>query len=421
LAAELNEPSAENSFGICLERGIGVHSNLELAVRYYQRAAAQGHPDGANNLGFCFEHGRGIKQDIEAAAEFSKFARDHGHPDGDLNYRRCLRILGHWDVPDRSSQIADSRPSDDNLSRLFVECLKDPDTNPELVFSIQRLLSISSGPKKTPEWVDNKMTSWLSSNVRLMEEFDGSLIVVKSPKTQSAVERETEILKKMNHPLIMKYSSPLAIEFVPNGSLANHLPGHQNTDLCPWRKPTRIAKIIVGIVLAMRYIHSQNVIHGDLTPNNILLDWKWNIRIADFGRNISSDCAQVWPSADFHYLAPECYEHEITPESDVFSFGLILYELIVGKSAISATLNPYQIAGMMILKDWMPDIPNFVLPQTKDLIMDCLLKDNWDRPSFSDIFDRIKEMRFKLMPRVNSSKLVKCVKEIEAWEATNLT
>jgi serine/threonine protein kinase len=71
-------------------------------------------------------------------------------------------------------------------------------------------------------------------------------------------------------------------------------------------------RIIVGIVLAMSYVHSQKVIHRDLTPENIMLDWKWNVRIADFGRStspdkpwissISDDSGQVWPSGDSHYL-----------------------------------------------------------------------------------------------------------------------
>jgi TPR repeat protein len=105
MSAELKEPSAENSFGICLERGIGVHSNPMLAARYYQRAADHGDPDGANNLRFCLEHGIGVKQNIESAADCYKFARDHGHPEGELNYRRCLRLLGDWEVPDRSSGL----------------------------------------------------------------------------------------------------------------------------------------------------------------------------------------------------------------------------------------------------------------------------------------------------------------------------
>jgi TPR repeat protein len=74
LSADLNPTAAQNSFGICLERGKGIHKNLFLAAQYYQRSAQQGHPDGANNFGFCLEHGRGVEQNIEMASEYYKFA-----------------------------------------------------------------------------------------------------------------------------------------------------------------------------------------------------------------------------------------------------------------------------------------------------------------------------------------------------------
>jgi hypothetical protein len=124
-SAELNNAAAENSFGICLERGIGVQSNIALAAYYYQRSALQGHPDGANNLGFCLEHGRGVEQDITQAAKYYKYAADQGHPEGELNYHRCLRLLGRWDLLDRSSPPTCSPPSDDCLAGLFLDCLKD--------------------------------------------------------------------------------------------------------------------------------------------------------------------------------------------------------------------------------------------------------------------------------------------------------
>jgi hypothetical protein len=121
-----------------------------------------------------------------------------------LNYRRCLRILGRWTVPDRSSWIADSRPSDDHFARLFVDSPKDPDTNPELIASIQQLVSISNDLQLTPETVDSKLTPEPFPIVTLRAKSDVSLIIVKSPKSQSAVEQETTILKQMNHPLVMK-------------------------------------------------------------------------------------------------------------------------------------------------------------------------------------------------------------------------
>jgi TPR repeat protein len=148
MAAKLNDPSAENSFGVCLERGIGVQLNLPLAARHYQRSAAHGDPHGANNLGFCLEHGRGVKQDIEAAARCYKFASDHGHPEGQINYRRCLRILGQWDGSDRSTCTSNSASADMSWSAPFIACLDDCDASVELVASLERLKAEMAGPRE---------------------------------------------------------------------------------------------------------------------------------------------------------------------------------------------------------------------------------------------------------------------------------
>jgi serine/threonine-protein kinase len=212
-----------------------------------------------------------------------------------------------------------------------------------------------------------------------------------------------------------------------NGSLANHLPDSQDTNLSLLQGPTRIAKIITGIALAMRYVHSQGIIHRNLTPDNVLLDWDWNVRIANFGRSISieetpispiTDTGRV-PRGDAHYLGPECYDNIDDPANDVFSFGLILCELVVGKPAFSKSMTLEEVAGAIILKDRRPDIPDSVFRETAELIRDCWAPNYRERLCFSGIFDRLEEMRFKLIRRVNSSKVTAFVKEIQAWESNN--
>jgi TPR repeat protein len=443
-SAKLGDPSAQNSFGIFLERGIGIRSNHALAAHYFELSAAQGDPDGANNFGFCLEHGRGVRQNIEAASKWYRFAANHGHPEGEVNYQRSLRLLGRWNVPDRSDKISD-RPRSDSLAQKFIEGLKDLTAGAELIASIQRLKATMGQETNcaTEEWTGAEVGRGNSGIVILGKSGGGELIAVKTAErseTEESIRREIRILKRMNHPLVVRIGDrpsggsdqrlAVVTEFAPNGSLADHLPDAKNGDLCQLSSSTQIVRIIVGIVLAMRYIHSQNVIHCDLIPRNILLDWDWKVRICDFGHSILPDPPnptppilerpnQYWPSVVSHYLAPECYNGVTFMESDVFSFGMILYELIIGRAIFSRRETPFYVALALFNKDWKPDIPESVIPEAAELIRDCLAFKYEDRPSFTDILKRLKEIRFKLMTAVNSAKITAFVDSIEKWEADN--
>jgi TPR repeat protein len=206
LGAELGDSAAQNSFGIFLERGIGIQPNLALAAQYYKLAAAQGHPDGANNLGFCLEHGRGVEPNIEAAADCSRFAANHGHSEAKINYRRCLRLLGRWAVPDRFDSVSDRFTADARFAKLFIDCLEDREAlegaSPELVASIQRLKTEMGGPADSPrenvKLATVELSKKVSSVVRLEEDSRSTLTAVKTAFTGSAaesIEREIAILK----------------------------------------------------------------------------------------------------------------------------------------------------------------------------------------------------------------------------------
>jgi serine/threonine protein kinase len=257
-----------------------------------------------------------------------------------------------------------------------------------------------------------------------------------NPNHAELIRREAVILKPVKHPLIVEFlelisdtsdhNSAIVTQFSGNGSLANHL----SPAKYPLSGANKIARIIVGIALAMRFLHSRGFIHCDLKPDNILLDWDWNVRIADFGRSISlnnpeipslihPDAADGISFIDSYYFAPECYENRASQRSDVFSFGLILYELLTGQPVFSKELTLINIAFMVAVKYKLPDIPHFVLPSARELIMECWAEQPGDRPSFDEIVDRLKEMKFKVMPNVNSSKLSAFVKEIETMEALN--
>ncbi|XP_051118129.1 probable serine/threonine-protein kinase PBL22 [Andrographis paniculata] len=133
----------------------------------------------------------------------------------------------------------------------------------------------------------------------------------------------------------------LVYQFMPMGSLENHL-----FDLEPGRKPlswsTRL-KIAVGAARGLEYLHCQTsppVIYRDLKSSNILLDEDFNVKLSDFG------LAKLGPVGDkthvstrvvgtYGYCAPEyAMSGKLTLKSDIYSFGVVLLELITGRKAI---------------------------------------------------------------------------------------
>jgi serine/threonine protein kinase len=429
-AADLGHPAAENRFGICVECGIGLRSNDALAAHYYQRSAAHGDPDGANNLGFCLEHGRGVRQEIDRAADCYKFAADRGHPEALANYQRCMRLLRRWAVPDRSFDLSVSAPSREDLAEPLIASLDNPgqfdSDNCELKTSIEKFKRSRMPPfLAATKCVRQPLIGRSrSSELRLEACADGTLAVVKSANSRTGearIEREAAIHALLDHPLVIRVrgfrtqtavSFPAIVtEFVGRGRLTNHL---------PLSRANRIAKIVVGIAIAMRHVHSRAVLHRALAPDEILLDWDWSVRIAGFGNSTSPELPALdqpaAPSGDCRYVAPERYENESTWRSDVFSFGFIFYELVVGRRAFPDELKCHQICKLIAVDNVRPDIPDWVSPDVKALITDCWQQDPGDRPPFDEILERLTKLEFKVRPDVNSSKLSEFVQRMTKRE-----
>jgi serine/threonine-protein kinase len=215
----------------------------------------------------------------------------------------------------------------------------------------------------------------------------------------------------MKHPLIVKlveyisdtsdHNSVIVTEFTVNGSLASHYPSSKGG----LSGPNRITRIVIEIALTMRFFHSQTIIHCDLKPDNI--------------HYFNPKRLQNLPYGDFRYLAPECYDKQYFQESDIFSFGLILYELLTGQLIFPKELTLIQITFIIIVEHELTDISKFVLSSARDLITDCWAKEPGDRLSFEEIVERLKKMKFKVIPNVNSRKLSAFDEAIEEWEARN--
>jgi len=159
----------------------------------------------------------------------------------------------------------------------------------------------------------------------------------------------------------------LVYEYMSMGSLEDHL-----FDLDPDKDPlswsTRI-KIAVGAARGLEYLHNKAnppVIYRDLKSANILLDNDYNPKLSDFG------LAKLGPVGDhthvstrvmgtYGYCAPEyAMSGKLTLKSDIYSFGVVLLELITGRRAIDATKKPGEQNLVTWSRSFLKDRRKFV-------------------------------------------------------------
>jgi hypothetical protein len=79
----------------------------------------------------------------------------------------------------------------------------------------------------------------------------------------------------------------------------------------------------------------------------------------------------MWRSGNSHYLVPECDDNLITSESDVFSFVLILHELMVGKPAIPKAIDSYKVGVMTVISCVVLPIPKIAINRLSSPMWFC--------------------------------------------------
>ncbi|EFJ25282.1 hypothetical protein SELMODRAFT_99517 [Selaginella moellendorffii] len=195
---------------------------------------------------------------------------------------------------------------------------------------------------------------------------DGQLVAVKQHKLASRqgdreFKAEVEVLSSAQHRnlvTLIGYCTEggrriLVYEFVCNGSLNKHL-SRKNPKPLDW--PSR-QNIALGAARGLRYLHEECrigcIVHRDVRPNNILVTHDFTALVGDFGLarwQASGDTAeQTRVIGTIGYVAPEYAETgHITEKADVYSFGLVLLEIITGRPAFDS----YQQPGQQHLPDW---------------------------------------------------------------------
>jgi serine/threonine protein kinase len=235
-------------------------------------------------------------------------------------------------------------------------------------------------------------------------------IVVKefpSPCDDEDFAREFDALTALDHPCIVplfgcalrteKQFPKLATYLMAGGSLSDVL-----RERPPWLDRTAKTIILVGMVMGMAFMHSKGLVHRALRPASIVLDEGHRPRICDFGTCTSRASTSTLTLSGRAigtplYAAPELFvEVQYSEKVDVYSFVLMLFEIVVGVPVFQPGITLFQLARKLEM-DERPDIPEKVPPRTRDLIASGWSKDPNRRPSFAEIFEVMKECRYRLI------------------------
>jgi eukaryotic-like serine/threonine-protein kinase len=201
---------------------------------------------------------------------------------------------------------------------------------------------------------------WLARDLELERPVAVKLLTAGG--TAPRFEREARSAASLSHPNIVGVFDYgefegrlyLVLEYVPGGTLDERLSAAMPAPL----PDEQTAGIAPDLAAGLAHAHAHGIVHRDLKPSNILFDGEARAKIADFGvARALSDATLTTTGAvvgTAQYMAPEqASGAEVGPESDVYAFGVILFQMLTGRP-------PFEVdhpVAEMLTKTWQPAPP----------------------------------------------------------------
>ncbi|KNC54854.1 TKL protein kinase [Thecamonas trahens ATCC 50062] len=209
--------------------------------------------------------------------------------------------------------------------------------------------------------------------------------------------REAAIMTQLEHPHVVSMmgisSQPpdlaIIVEFCPGGSLDKYL-FDPSIELSDWHK----LKLVRGIAAGMTYLTSAGVVHRDLAARNILVTEDGEAKISDFGMSR----ADLMPKnttesavGPLKWMAPEALARSYSEKTDVWAFGVTLWE-IVNRSLPFPELNNIEVAAGVLHNGLRLPIYPDTLPEWSAIMVACWAQDPAARPSFAQISEHVESL-----------------------------
>jgi len=229
----------------------------------------------------------------------------------------------------------------------------------------------------------------------------------KGPSSQFTADeaerykREVSILRALNHPNLVLFLGAcltprlcMISEFMFGGSLYDLL--YKKKKIPDHAKRCVLA---LDIAKAMAFLHNHKppIVHRDLKSLNILLDEKGeHAKVGDVGLAVGNNKGELKGAVGtYSWMPPEMMKGQTyTEKADVYSYGLVLYEMCTGKLPF-AGMPPQQISLRVAVYNERPPLPSSLNAKWRDLITACWGADDVKRPSFIAILDMLASLEKK--------------------------
>ncbi|CAN6580060.1 hypothetical protein ACFX13_032207 [Malus domestica] len=228
-------------------------------------------------------------------------------------------------------------------------------------------------------------------------------------------QQEVKMLANLKHPNIVRFIGAcrkpmvwcIVTEYAKGGSVRQFLAKRQSRSV-----PLKLAvKQALDVARGFAYVHGLGLIHRDLKSDNLLISSDKSIKIADFGvARIEVQTEGMTPeTGTYRWMAPEMIQHRhYTQKVDVYSFGIVLWELITGMLPFQ-NMTAVQAAFAVVNKSVRPNIPNDCLPVLCEIMTRC-----WDanpdvRPSFTEVVRMLEHAETEIMTTVRKARFRCCI------------